>query len=676
MAPISTSNMHHTAADKDGAKGSVTTSAQLDTKAVYDVAIIGAGPAGSMLASCLSRLGIKPIVFDCDPTPHEWGRGDALMPRTIEVLSQMGNAHPGTSVGDVLLSRATLINGLAGYSSQGGDALQPGIRQPMLQLLDVDQQCIYGVRQGVVEQSLLEDVARTTVNGQPQIWRPFRFTSLDYTASQSRNEPINVHVTDERTAQQHVVQTRFLVGADGGKSTMRKALQPYGVAFEGSNPEALWCAMDFVGVRTDFPDTRLYSLMDNAAGNLMLIPREPIHGKECFRLYIQIDAVQGSETLTRDTVKPEHAVKAARTILHPYKLEWDEINWFTAYPVGQRLASSFDVDGRIFLMGDACHTHSPKGGLGMNTSMMDAYNLSWKLALALKSIASHTLLATYNEERRDVAVKLLEYDTAILKLFERIGDSEGAERSRLAEQFERLEKRNSLYHMGVGITYAPNLAVSRHLDPRLANEPRRISVGSRILPGTVRRFRDLRLVTFLSELTFDLRFRVILLVGDLTRRENKTSLRLLSGCLTQPGSFAVRLQNKVVQTNTYDTFQAKSVQRVGQLIDFKTITTTSSCDPRLNAERMPDLAALKAQASPLFRDESLYCDDVPALSSLDFLMFKGKWFPPEKGDAPQPPPLEASVTICQVARCFSDPFTFSQCRFFPSNCINAGTSIR
>ena len=387
--------------------------------------------------------------------------------------------------------------------------------------------------------------------------------------------------------------------------------------------------------------------MDNTDGNLMLIPREPIHGKECFRLYVSMEVAKKAlkKDLTRETATAEHAVLAARALIHPYKLEYDSINWFTAYPVAQRLASAFDVDQRVFLMGDACHTHSPKGGLGMNTSMMDAHNLSWKLALVTKGLAPTSLLQTYNLERRRVAEQLLQYDQSLMMLFRKMEESQGTAKEGLVQEWQRLQQTNSLYQMGVGITYGPNSAVSGHFDSAFtsASARERIPTGHRILPATVRRFRDVRVVQLLQEFSFDLRLKVIVFVGDLTKAENQVTLQALSQSLRQNPQTA-KLLSKNVDTAVFDAYQDKAAVRSGSLLDCRVITSSSGFDPRVAGF----VKTIRMDETSAFKEEHIYCDEVPAVSNLDYLMFHGRWFPPGAGEMPAVPPLE--VSYCSVGR--------------------------
>src|SRR5207248_11634908 len=108
-------------------------------------------------------------------------------------------------------------------------------------------------------------------------------------------------------------------------------------------------------------------------------------------------------------ITPDRAVAAVRRMLHPYSLHVKETAWWSIYEIGQRLCDRFDdtsnasaagVPPRVFIAGDACHTHSPKAGQGMNVSMQDGFNLGWTLAAVVRCLAAPELLRTYSDERR------------------------------------------------------------------------------------------------------------------------------------------------------------------------------------------------------------------------------------------------------------------------------------
>lgn len=102
------------------------------------------------------------------------------------------------------------------------------------------------------------------------------------------------------------------------------------------------------------------------------------------RFYIQLPV----GTIAKD-VQLEDLHYAAQQIFHPFIMEISETYWWSAYAIGQRLADHFSKENRIFLTGDACHTHSPKAGQGMNVSLQDGYNIGWKLAAVLQGLVSH-----------------------------------------------------------------------------------------------------------------------------------------------------------------------------------------------------------------------------------------------------------------------------------------------
>lgn len=111
-----------------------------------------------------------------------------------------------------------------------------------------------------------------------------------------------------------------------------------------------------------------------------------------------------------------HLKQRVSQIFQPYQMEVVETAWWSTYSIGQRLADHFHAGMRVFLTGDACHTHSPKAGQGMNVSLQDGYNIGWKLGQVLTGRAPESLLETYVLERRDTAAKLVEFDRAFTKL--------------------------------------------------------------------------------------------------------------------------------------------------------------------------------------------------------------------------------------------------------------------
>ena len=165
--------------------------------------------------------------------------------------------------------------------------------------------------------------------------------------------------------------------------------------------------MDVLAV-TDFPDIRLKTAIQSAnEGSLLIIPRE---GGYLVRLYIELEKLNENERASSLNVTTDNLIAAARRILHPYSLEVKEVAWWSVYEIGQRLCDKFDdapeePEGfpRVFIAGDACHTHSPKAGQGMNVSMQDAFNLGWKLASVLRGRCTPKLLRTYSDERRTIA---------------------------------------------------------------------------------------------------------------------------------------------------------------------------------------------------------------------------------------------------------------------------------
>ncbi|MCL4132123.1 UNVERIFIED_CONTAM: hypothetical protein GTU68_030818 [Idotea baltica] len=212
-----------------------------------------------------------------------------------------------------------------------------------------------------------------------------------------------------------VINAKYIVGCDGARSTVRHSI---GQQLKGESTRQLWGVMDVLAV-TDFPDIRKKSAIQSAEqGSLLIIPRE---GGYLVRMYIELSELHGDERASDINVSPSLLADKARDILSPYTLNVKQVVWWSAYEIGQRVCEAFDnvqreykdaITPDIFITGDACHTHSPKAGQGMNVGMADAFNLGWKLAAVIRGQAKPALLHSYSEERSPV-VKFTPSDSDI-----------------------------------------------------------------------------------------------------------------------------------------------------------------------------------------------------------------------------------------------------------------------
>jgi phenol 2-monooxygenase len=269
----------------------------------------------------------------------------------------------------------------------------------------------------------------------------------------------------------------------------------------GDSTDAVWGVMD-IYPRTDFPDIRKKATLHSNAGNLLLIPRE---GGSLVRFYIELP----HGTVAKD-VRLEDLHSAARQIFQPYKLDFADTFWWSAYSIGQRLADHFSKDNRVFLTGDACHTHSPKAGQGMNVSLQDGYNIGWKLAAVLKGQASPELLRTYNIEREKVAADLIDFDRSFTKLFSmKVDHTNGATPKYFSEQFIKSRQ----YTAGLTARYDDSIITSaEHSKQELAEN---LKIGMRFSSSQVVRFCDAKEMQFAKALSADGRWRIVVFAGDL-----------------------------------------------------------------------------------------------------------------------------------------------------------------
>ncbi|KAE8449882.1 hypothetical protein EG329_007359 [Mollisiaceae sp. DMI_Dod_QoI] len=419
------------------------------------VIIVGAGPAGLMLASNLVRFGIKTKIIDDRPDKTSTGRADGLQPKTIETFKQLGLADP-------LLRRGARIYDICFWSGSAKSPLRrigreihypPGV-------VDVQDPFILLVHQGMVEEVFLDDLAIRGV----EVMRNSQFTR--YTTPEKAG--VEVEYNDLESGHPKTLKGQYMVGCDGAHSRVRKSM--LGSEFEGENSRSAWGVLDGV-IDTDFPDLWSKAVIHSeTSGSILCIPRE----KNMTRLYIELHP--GTAPMSNEAATEEFVMQRAKEIMLPFKLSWKTVEWFGIYKVGQRVAKRFSDDSeRIFIAGDAAHSHSPKAAQGMNVSMHDAFNMSWKLNLVVRGLASPKLLSTYEQERRKIAQDLIDFDYGHANAFA-AGDPK-----LLAENFAK----NIRFISGVGAEYSYNILNLPDKLPRGGLMP-----GCLLVPAKVSRYVD------------------------------------------------------------------------------------------------------------------------------------------------------------------------------------------
>ncbi|KAI9567993.1 FAD binding domain-containing protein [Boletus coccyginus] len=489
-----------------------------------DVLIIGAGPAGLMCANALTMARTDVRIIDKRPTRIIAGQADGITARTLEVLQSYGLAER-------LIKEGNQMHMCAFYNPAQDGGIECTRRAPSIVAPTARYPFQITLHQGAIEAIFIDSMSGHGV----EVERPKLPVDIEISEDADELSSLSsypVKVTVERSdaideeSRTEIIRAKFVVGTDGAHSWVRNAL---GIEMEGEQTEYIWGVVDIVP-ETNFPDIRNRAIIRSRSGTCLIIPREG----NLVRFYIQLSDVDIMDPLTgrvdKSRMTPEKLVSVLKMILHPFELgDPKEVEWWTIYVIGQRVASSYSVQGRVFIAGDACHTHSPKAGQGMNASINDAHNLAWKLTQVLKGWASPSLLETYEHERRKYAQELIDFDKGHAALMS--GKPESENRNDYQEEVARAFRKFGEFTSGIGVCYSPSAIV----DLKYQKYAENLIVGKRMLPQIFVRAADIRPVEIQDILPADIRFKVLFFVGDLTEMR-AAELKLLAEELSKPSS--------------------------------------------------------------------------------------------------------------------------------------------
>ena len=490
-----------------------------------DVLIVGSGPAGMLAAAQLSQFpGITTRMVERRGGRLAIGQADGIQARSVETFQAFGFAER-------IIAEAYRITEMAFW--------RPDVQDPTRiirggRAVD-DTTGISEFPHLIVNQARVLDYFAEVAAYSPTRATPdYGWDFQDLEVTDGHEYPVAVRLVrsagpDEGT--ERIVRAKYVIGCDGARSKVRASI---GCTMAGDRANHAWGVMDVLA-RTDFPDIRTKcAIQSHDGGSILLIPRE---GGHLFRMYVDLGVVPENDNGAVRNTSLETVIAKANQILSPYTLDVRNVPWNSVYEVGHRLTDRFDDvlpedrgtrTPRVFITGDACHTHSAKAGQGMNVSMQDGFNIAWKLAHVLEGRSPESLLSTYSAERQVVAKNLIDFDKTWSTMM-----AKKPEEFENPSELEDFYVRTAEFPAGFMTEYAPSLITGGTTHRDLATG---FPVGKRFKSAMASRVCDTNPIHLGHHATADGRWRIYVFADSAVAGEASPVAELAQWLATAPES--------------------------------------------------------------------------------------------------------------------------------------------
>lgn len=528
-----------------------------------DVLIVGSGPAGMIAAAQLSQFpDVNTRLIERRDGRLPLGQADGIQARSVETFQAFEFAEE-------LIREAYHLTEMCFWKPdpQNPQNIIRTARTPD------DPNNISEFPHLIVNQARVLDYFREFAERSPGRITPdygIEFLSLDIDKDGTNEYPVSVHlryVAGERAGEERTVRAKYVVGCDGARSGVRKSI---GRTLTGMSANHAWGVMDVLA-NTDFPDMHTKCAISSKHGSILHIPRE---GGHLVRMYIDLGEVPEDDNHRVRETTIEQIIDRANAILTPYSLDVKQVAWHSVYEVGHRLTDHFDdvnpddrgaVCPRVFITGDACHTHSAKAGQGMNVSMQDGWNIAWKLGQVLSGRAPSSLLDTYSGERQEIAKNLIDFDKEWSTLM-----ATPADQLPDPAYLENFYVKTAEFPAGFMTEYQPSMITSTTEHQNLATG---FPIGKRFRSAEVMRRLDAFVRHLGHEHKADGRYRLYVFADDAPVQEKSTVDALAEKLLHDPRSPFVQFRKEVddistliepnvIYQNEYTTFTCPEVPEI------------------------------------------------------------------------------------------------------------------